>query len=135
MTFLASTKLLHDFEFHLPFSTDIWNARIFIFASPLRHRTLRTLYLLFLIDSEIVFLFRPELCYSFVPGVPSLWCHWPQLYEYRYGSNGDAVETGDGPSSTSRRPSFRAVKPPGLYDTDPPEQTGKPPLPDIAWVL
>ncbi|PSN30147.1 hypothetical protein C0J52_26333 [Blattella germanica] len=40
----------------------------------------------------------------------------------RYGSNGDAGDVGDVSSlsnpPTSRRPSFRAGKPPGLYDFD-----------------
>jgi hypothetical protein len=48
----------------------------------------------------------------------------------RYGSDGDAVEPADVPSPagipTSRRPSFRAIIPSGLYDTESPDQSGKP---------
>jgi hypothetical protein len=47
----------------------------------------------------------------------------------RYGSNGDAVEAADGASpagiSMSRRPSFRAIVPPTLYDPDSSDQPGK----------
>ncbi|XP_069701298.1 regulating synaptic membrane exocytosis protein 1 [Periplaneta americana] len=53
-----------------------------------------------------------------------------QTPSVRYGSNGDAGESGEGPSPTgiptSRRPSFRAGKPPGIYDfdnTDSPDQS------------
>jgi hypothetical protein len=51
------------------------------------------------------------------------------LHGSRYGSNGDAVEAPDGPSpasiSMSRRPSFRAIVPPTLYDADSSDQPGK----------
>ncbi|KDR14477.1 Protein piccolo [Zootermopsis nevadensis] len=46
----------------------------------------------------------------------------------RYGSNGDAVEAADVSSPAgipmSRRPSFRATKPTGLYDPDSADQSG-----------
>lgn len=52
-----------------------------------------------------------------------------RLHGSRYGSNGDAVEAPDGPSpgsiSMSRRPSFRAIVPPTLYDADSSDQPGK----------
>jgi hypothetical protein len=51
------------------------------------------------------------------------------LHVSRYGSNGDAVDAPDVPSpasiSMSRRPSFRAIVPPTLYDAESSDQPGK----------
>lgn len=58
-----------------------------------------------------------------------LWWPWTNLVVSRYGSNGDAVEAADVSSPAgipmSRRPSFRATKPTGLYDPDSADQSGE----------
>ena len=67
------------------------------------------------------------LCCLCLPVRCDVTCNY--LRDSRYGSNGDAVEAPDGPSpasiSMSRRPSFRAIVPPTLYDADSSDQPGK----------